>query len=72
MMGLAAGVHIWLVAGAGATDFRQGMDSLCALVQTALADNPLSGHLHFPGTSSRQSEDFVARSGRPVPLLQAS
>jgi transposase len=43
MMGLPAGVRIWLVAGA--TDFRKGMDSLCALVQTALADNPLSGQV---------------------------
>lgn len=38
-----AGARIWLVAGV--TDMRKGMDSLCALVQTALADNPFSGQV---------------------------
>ena len=40
---MPAGARIWLVAGV--TDMRKGMDSLCALVQTALADNPLSGQV---------------------------
>lgn len=43
MMGLPVGVRIWLVAGV--TDMRKGMDSLCALVQTTLSDNPFSGQL---------------------------
>ena len=43
MMGWPAGVRIWLVAGV--TDMRKGIDTLCALVQTALADNPFSGQL---------------------------
>ena len=43
MIGWPAGVRIWLVAGV--TDMRKGMDTLCALVQTALADNPFSGQV---------------------------
>jgi transposase len=40
---MPAGARIWLVAGV--TDMRKGMDSLCALVQTALAENPFTGQL---------------------------
>lgn len=43
MIGWPAGVRIWLVAGV--TDMRKGMDSLCALVQTALAEKPFAGQL---------------------------
>jgi len=43
MIELPAGTRIWLVAGA--TDMREGFDSLSALVQTALHDNPFSGQL---------------------------
>jgi len=43
MIGWPAGVRIWLVAGV--TDMRKGMDSLCALVQTALSENPFAGQL---------------------------
>jgi transposase len=43
VIGWPAGVRIWLVAGV--TDMRKGMDSLCALVQTALAENPFTGQL---------------------------
>jgi len=43
MIGWPAGVRIWLVAGV--TDMRKGIDSLCALVQTALAENPFAGQL---------------------------
>ena len=32
-------------AVAGVTDMRKGFDGLAALVQTALADDPFSGHL---------------------------
>lgn len=43
MIGLPAGVRIWLVAGI--TDMRKGMDSLCALIQTALGEDPFGGQL---------------------------
>ncbi|EMF07329.1 putative transposase [Serratia marcescens VGH107] len=38
-----AGTKIWLVAGI--TDMRNGFNGLAAKVQTALKDDPLSGHL---------------------------
>jgi len=37
------GTRVWLAAGV--TDMRKGMNGLAALVQTALAENPFSGHL---------------------------
>jgi transposase len=43
MIGLPAGTRIWIAAGV--TDMRRGMDGLAALVQTALAENPFSGHV---------------------------
>jgi transposase len=43
MMGLPAGVRIWLAAGF--TDLRKGFDGLSALVQTALGHNPYSGQI---------------------------
>jgi transposase len=43
MMGLPAGVRIWLAAGF--TDLRKGFDGLSALVQTALDHNPYSGQI---------------------------
>jgi transposase len=43
MMGLPAGVRIWLAAGV--TDLRKGFDGLSALVQTALDLNPYSGQI---------------------------
>jgi transposase len=43
MMGLPAGVRIWLAAGV--TDLRKGFDGLIALVQTALDLNPYSGQI---------------------------
>jgi transposase len=57
MMGWPAGVRIWLVAGV--TDMRKGMDTLCALVQTALADNPFSGQIFI----------FRGRRGDKVKVL---
>ncbi len=38
-----SGTRIWLAAGT--TDMRKGFTGLCALVQGALASNPLCGHL---------------------------
>ena len=38
-----SGTQIWLAAGV--TDMRRGMDGLASLVQTALEENPFSGHV---------------------------
>jgi transposase len=43
MIGLPMSTRIWLAAGA--TDMRRGMDGLSALVQSALLENPFSGHV---------------------------
>jgi transposase len=43
MISLPAGTRIWIVAGA--TDMRQGMPGLSALVQTALQQDAFSGQL---------------------------
>lgn len=43
MIGLPAGTRLWLVAGV--TDMHRGMDGLAAIVQSALAENPFSGHV---------------------------
>ena len=43
MIGLPAGTHIWIVADV--TDMRRGFIGLAAMVQTALQENPFSGHV---------------------------
>jgi transposase len=43
MIGLPVGTRIWLVAGM--TDMRCGFNGLAAKVQTALHENPYSGHV---------------------------
>lgn len=43
MIGLPAGTRVWLVAGL--TDMRRGFDGLAALVQSALTQDPFSGHV---------------------------
>jgi transposase-like protein len=43
MIGLPANTRVWLAAGH--TDMRRGFDGLAAMVQTALAENPFSGHV---------------------------
>lgn len=43
MMGLPSGTRVWIAAGH--TDMRKGFNGLAALVQTALSDNPYSGHV---------------------------
>lgn len=43
MIGLPAGTRIWLAAGF--TDMRCGFNGLAARVQTALAEDPYSGHV---------------------------
>jgi len=43
MIGPRAGTRVWLAAGV--TDIRCGIDSLAAKVQTALTDDPFSGHV---------------------------
>lgn len=43
MIGLPAGTRVWLAAGV--TDMRKGFDGLAGLAQTALTQNPFSGHV---------------------------
>jgi transposase len=43
MIGLPAGTKIWIVAGV--TDLRRGFVGLSGMVQTALEENPFSGHV---------------------------
>ncbi len=43
MIGLPSNTRVWIVAGH--TDMRNGVDGLAALVQTALVENPLCGHV---------------------------
>lgn len=43
MISLPAGTRIWIVAGV--TDMRRGSIGLAAMVQTALQENPFSGHV---------------------------
>jgi transposase len=57
MISLPAGTRIWLAAGV--TDMRKGFDGLCALVQSALTENPYSGQLFV----------FRGRRGDRIKLL---
>lgn len=43
MIALPTGTRVWLVAGV--TDMRSGMNGLAARVQTALVEDPFSGHV---------------------------
>lgn len=43
MIGLPAGTRVWLAAGM--TDMRKGFDGLAGLAQTALIQDPFSGHV---------------------------
>jgi transposase len=43
MIGLPPNTRVWIAAGH--TDMRKGFNGLAALVQTALADSPYSGHV---------------------------
>ncbi len=43
MIGLPVGTKVWIAAGV--TDMRKGMDGLAALAQTALEQEPFSGHV---------------------------
>ena len=43
MITLPTNTHIWIAAGV--TDLRRGFTGLSALVQTALEQDPLSGHV---------------------------
>ena len=51
------GTRVWLAAGV--TDMRKGMDGLASLAQTALSENPFSGHIFV----------FRGRRGDLVKLL---
>lgn len=43
MIALPTGTQIWIAAGV--TDLRRGFTGLSGLVQTALKENPFSGHV---------------------------
>lgn len=43
MIGLPAGTQVWIAAGV--TDLRRGFTGLSAAVQTALQEDPFSGHV---------------------------
>lgn len=43
MMTLPTNTHIWIAAGV--TDMRKGFTGLSALIQTALEQDPFSGHV---------------------------
>jgi transposase len=57
MIAFPANTHIWIVAGI--TDMRKGFTGLSALVQTALDQDPLCGHVFV----------FRGRRGDLVKLL---
>ncbi len=43
MIGLPAGTRVWLAVGM--TDMRKGFDGLVSIAQSALAQDPFSGHV---------------------------
>lgn len=48
MIGVPAGTQIWIAAGVtDRTDLRRGFTGLSGMVQTALEENPFSGHVCF-------------------------
>ena len=57
MIGLAAGTRIWIAAGV--TDMRAGFNGLAAKVETALTEDPFSGHVFV----------FRGRRGDMIKLL---
>lgn len=57
MISLPAATRIWIVAGV--TDMRRGFMGLAAMVQTALQENPFSGHVFI----------FRGRRGDLIKLL---
>jgi transposase len=71
MISLPTGTRIWIVAGV--TDMRRGFTGLSAMVQTALAQNPFSGHVFlFRGRRGDllkvlwADEDGLYSSGDPI------
>ena len=60
MMGLPAGTRIWIAAGV--TDMRCGFDGLAAKAQSALDENPFSGHVFV----------FRGKRGNVVKILWAT
>jgi hypothetical protein len=54
MIGLPTGTRVWLAAGV--TDVRSGFNGLAAKVETALAEDPFSGHVFV---SRRRRGDMI-------------
>src|SRR5258707_5993652 len=65
MIGLPAGTRIWIAAGV--TDLRRGFTGLSGMVQTALKENPFSGHV-FVFRGRRGDNNAAERSLRAVAL----
>lgn len=71
MIPLPSGTKIWLVAGI--TDMRNGFNGLAAKVQTALKDDPMSGHVFiFRGCSGSQVKLLWSTGRRAVPADQTA
>ncbi len=70
MIPLPSGTKIWLVAGI--TDMRNGFNGLAAKVQTALKDDPMSGHVFIFRGRTRCScrTARIARRGPGNPQYQ--
>ena len=66
MMGLPAGARIWIVAGV--TDMRRGFVGLVGTVQTALEENPFSGHVWFVKIRSASKELTFRQNTRDIHL----
>lgn len=58
MMGLPAGTRIWIAAGF--TDMRAGFNGLAAEVETALQEDPYSGHV-FVFRGRRGGEELLRK-----------
>ena len=56
MIGLPAGTKVWLAAGT--TDMRSGFNGLAAKVQTALEEDPFSGHVFVFGAGAATLSNY--------------
>lgn len=66
MSPLPSGTKIWLVDGI--TDMRNSFNCLATKVQTALKDDPMSGHVFiFRGPQRQPSQIAVVHRRRTVP-----
>ena len=70
MIAFPANTRIWIAAGV--TDMRRGFTGLSALVQTALEEDPLSGHVFvFRGRRGDLIKLLMVRWRWALPVCQA-